>query len=111
MPSSTLWRPRTGKFKCCADTRSAVACVRLHWVTSSHMVQGHEARLADMAEERARRRVEMVAREEAAQERRRALEEERRAKLRELDERRRDQVRAALFRVVQLWTVTSLTGG
>ena len=74
-------------------------------------MQGHEARLADMAEERARRRVEMVAREEAAQERRRALEEERRAKLRELDERRRDQVRAALFRVVQQWTVTSLTGG
>lgn len=47
-----------------------------------------------MAEERARRREEATAREEAAQERRRALEEERKAKLRELDERRRDQVRA-----------------
>ena len=56
------------------------------------MWQGHEARLADMAEERARRREEVIAREEAAQERRRALEEERRSKLRDLDERRRGQV-------------------
>lgn len=33
-----------------------------------------------------------MAREEAAQERRRVLEEERQAKLKDLDERRRDQV-------------------
>lgn len=55
-------------------------------------VQDHEARLADMAEERARRREEATAREGAAQERRRLLEEERQAKLRDLDERRKDQV-------------------
>ena len=62
------------------------------WSVMSVGEQGHEARLADMAEERARRREETVAREEAAQERRRALEDERKAKLRDLDERRRDQV-------------------
>ena len=48
--------------------------------------------MADIAEERARRREEAMAREEAAQERRRVLQEERKAKLRDLDERRRDQV-------------------
>ena len=57
-------------------------------------VQGQEARLANMAEERVRRREEAAAREKAAQERRRTLEEERRTKLRELEERRKEQVSA-----------------
>lgn len=51
--------------------------------------KGHEARLADLQEERQRRVEEKAAKEAAAEERRKALEEERQARLLEMQERRK----------------------
>ncbi|MPC60377.1 S phase cyclin A-associated protein in the endoplasmic reticulum [Portunus trituberculatus] len=51
---------------------------KLHDIMQQH--QSHESRLADMAEERTRRQEEKVAKEVAAQERRKALEAERQAR-------------------------------
>lgn len=62
---------------------------KLHDIMQQH--QSHESRLADMAEERTRRQEEKVAKEVAAQERRKALEAERQARMAELCEKRRQK--------------------
>lgn len=54
-------------------------------------LQSSKARLQDLLDERQRKRDEQLAKEEAAQERRRIKEAERVAKVMELDQRHRDQ--------------------
>ena len=54
-------------------------------------LQGRKARLQELLDERQRKRDEQLAKEEAAQERRKTKEAERLAKLMEMDQRRRDQ--------------------
>lgn len=54
-------------------------------------IQGHEARLQDIQEERQRKQEEKAAKEAAAEERRRTLEAERQARLQEMQQKRRQK--------------------